>query len=194
MNTTGNETHYNSGSRRLTSLSETEKLIITSGKLLVIDQFMLSNEQFSSLLSASQQEVSVEEAVLRFGGLVVNIPNGNYLVFRDPYQMIIVVAPSDDGEPDFSQIIADHDALAEIGKVYVDTRCVVFLDLDTLRDETVLHEYSSLRRRGEDKQARDLIRKQGGAVRYGFSSVGDELIAHSSADNKILALWPLRNK
>ncbi|MCC6933987.1 MAG: hypothetical protein IT292_12185 [Deltaproteobacteria bacterium] len=168
-------------------------MTITSGKLIIIDQFMLSNKQFHAMIAPGYEEANIREAVKRYCGFYVELPLGEYSVYRDPYQMIIVLAPLENGEPDFSSIIDNHDELKASGKIFIDTRCVAFLDEDLLKDGVLLKEFTTLRLRGEDKQARDLIRNNGGAVRYGFSSVGDELTVHLSDDGKIVALWPQRS-
>ena len=43
---------------------------------------------------------------------------------------------------------------------------------------------------GQDKACRDLLRDNGGAVRYGFRRDGDELVVFQVPGADIICLWP----
>ena len=168
---------------------EGEKLEVRSGYVVAIDQFMLSNSQFLGALATSKDSNTTADVVKSYGGSLWSLTNGTYRVHRDPFQTVIIVAPSvSEEEPDFDALIAEHENMTLIGKVYVDTRCVVIVDQDLLFNEELIGDYISLRRKGADKPARDLLREHGAAVRYGFSNLGDELGVYRQGDN--VAMWP----
>lgn len=184
-----------------------ERLKVSSGLVLVIDQFMLSNKQFLAQIKSpsdadSAQEVGLVEAAAMFGGCALEIEKGTYKVFRDPVQNIIALermgetpAEKEDEEAespgfDFEPILNAKGNLTPVSHVFIDTRCLVFIDADFLVDQSSMAEYGKLRHERQDKQARDLLRKNGGAVRYGFNRYGDELGVFRLHDEGLLALWP----
>ena len=50
--------------------------------------------------------------------------------------------------------------------------------------------YEQYQSGGQEKACRDLLRDNGGAVRYGFHRFGDELGVYNIADEDIVCLWP----
>jgi hypothetical protein len=185
-----------------------EHLQVFGNKVLVIDQFMLANDQFLTQLGEIDPErQSGNELQLlaqKYGGCVLSMPQGVYRVYRDPMENIIVLCPGGEAPPDsgstnasekdavfdFSPLINAKGNLAPIHHVYVDTRCLVFLDASLLFDQELVDQYRGFRNQGKDKEARDLLRSHGGAVRYGFNRYGDELGVFSLPEDNIIALWP----
>ncbi len=186
-----------------------ENLEISSGKLVLIDQFMLANEQFLSRLSFQRDDSNeLQDLVEKFGGCILSVNPGTYLVYRNPVETTIVLAHQpalENGdlsltgekgycsvaeEFDFAPILKAKGRNEPLCHVFVDTRCLVFLDTNLLFDQPLLHEYKSLRRQGMDKRARDLLRSKGAAVRYGFNRYGDELGVFFIEQGKLIALWP----
>ena len=53
-----------------------------------------------------------------------------------------------------------------------------------------MKKYKQLWFSGQDKACRDLLRDNGGAVRYGFQRYGDELGIYLVPDENLVALWP----
>lgn len=181
-----------------------ERLEVSSGFFVAIDQFMLGNEQFLSQLEQSggsgNDVRAVKEllspVVKKFGGSLIATPAKKLSVQRDPYKTLIYLVPVDETEidpatiPPVDTVLNARESARCCGRVFVDTRCIVFLDARFLLERDLLIEYQTLRRRGEDKRARDLIRENGGAVRYGFQKYGDELGVFDIPDLKVTALWP----
>jgi hypothetical protein len=54
----------------------------------------------------------------------------------------------------------------------------------------LLERYQQLWFSGQDKTARDLLRDNGGAVRYGFRRDGDELGVYQIPGEDVICLWP----
>jgi len=163
-------------------------LEITSGYIVAIDQFMLANGQFVAALPSDGQDIDrVREAVCNFGGCCFEIENGTLYVTRDAYQKAIVASQEDVLSID--DIALKGDELFSVGKVFVDTRCVVLCDVKILFDSALLEKYAELRARGGDKPARDLLRENGCAVRYGFMPYGDEFTAYVTRDRKAAAFY-----
>jgi len=190
-----------------------ERLRVSTGTVVIIDQFMLANEQFLSALSACSAadgdgaDLAVNEPLLRqsvenYGGAVVKLPVGTVYVCRDPQARIMLLFPVQDAQDihrgyaaetiDISSGLEKGTAPQPIAKVFVDTRCLVFADWGLLADGHSVAEYADLRRRGEDKRARDILREKGAAIRYGFNRYGDELGVFEvkfEGENSV-ALWP----
>jgi hypothetical protein len=148
----------------------------------------------------------------RYGGGICRLTPGDYLLYRDPVQQVIVVYPEHlkgGGVPKSNrakngnkrpveavlpQVI--ESALENIDQhktkfyVFVDTRCLVFIDLDLFEDAACIEQYRTLRKKGKDKSARDLIRSKGGAVRYGFNHYGDELAVAINQQPECVLIWP----
>ena len=71
----------------------------------------------------------------------------------------------------------------------IDTRCVAMVDRELLDDGNLLQKYQQLWFGGQDKACRDLLRDNGGAVRYGFHRQGDDLGIYSVEDEDVICLW-----
>ncbi len=173
--------------------SPSEKLIIKSGHIVIIDQFMLANQQFLKLLPAdSNDSDAIKNATSKFGGIYFETNSGEYEVVRDIYQKAILAAMLDENlNPVFTidDITIKGDELFSLGHVFIDTKCLVMCDRDILFNQELLSKYSELRASGQDKQARDLIRKNGCAVRYGFSPDSDRLTVNISREKNVIALF-----
>ena len=152
-----------------------ERIAIESGYLVLIDQFMLANPQFhkqiSKLVDSGPEE---KDAVIRkYGGAVVEVEPGNYRILRNPYSLKIIIHKSSEEDIDPEEIAAN--ATSEQGDIYIDTRCLAMIDRELLDDIQLLEKYQQLWFADEEKACRDLLRDNGGAVRYGFQRFGDEL-------------------
>lgn len=180
-----------------------ERLEIHSGWVLIIDQFMLGNSQFLSRIrevraGASDfqgREAQVKETVQAYGGCLLSLPYGTYQVHRAPERSLMFVAPRSETNGSapgdlLDQVWKQREGSIATGQVFVDTRCLVFVDMELLLDDGTLREYAKLRQRGDDKQARDMLREYGATVRYGFNPRGDELGIYEVTSPRGLALWP----
>lgn len=181
----------NRGRRNPTQAAESgnlrERIAVESGHLVMIDQFMLANQQFISAIQEviDEDPSKKDEIVKRFGGSVIDLDPGTYRIARDPFKFTIVVHPED---AEFDQESLDKESSSSEGKVYVDTRCLAMIDRELLDDSELLVKYQELWFAGQDKACRDLLRDNGGAVRYGFNRHGDELGVHKVDD--CVCLWP----
>lgn len=166
-----------------------ERIAIESGYLVLIDQFMLANPQFCEKLMNVVDEApeAKDEIINQYGGTVVNLEPGTYRIERDPYAFTIVI--HNDGEEVEMSNIAEE-ASDNLGRVFVDTRCLAMIDRELLDDHGLLEKYNSLWFGGQEKACRDLLRDNGGAVRYGFRRYGDELGVYTAPDSDIVCLWP----
>ncbi len=168
----------------------TERLRVSSGAVSVIDQYMLANAQFFVQLQGTANEGSFSmaerRAVEKYGGCSFELKPGEYTVYRYPQDSIMIITPRvksgneslpqiQEAEELLNSVCTEIEELAPLGSVYVDTRCVVFIDAALLRDATLMSHFAELRHEGQDKEARDLLRENGAAVRYGFNREGDEL-------------------
>lgn len=171
-----------SGNRR-------ERIAIESGSLVMIDQFMLANPQFIEKLRAIMDEApEVKDQLIEdYGGSVVDLEPGTYRIERDPFAFSIVVHP-EGKTPDVKNL--SKEATEKLGHVYVDTRCVAMIDRELLDDSSLLEKYQQLWFSGQDKACRDLLRDNGGAVRYGFQRYGDELSIYAVPEGDVICLWP----
>lgn len=171
-----------SGNRR-------ERIAIESGALVLIDQFMLANPQFieklSSILDSGSE--AKDELIQSYGGCVVNVEPGTYRIERDPFAYSIVVHP-EGSELNSKEVIKE--ASESKGRVFVDTRCLAMIDRELLDDTALLERYQQLWFGGQDKACRDLLRDNGGAVRYGFNRFGDELSIATVPGADVVCLWP----
>lgn len=171
-----------SGNRR-------ERIAVESGYLVMIDQFMLANPQFIGALTQIIDEAPArkDEVIAKFGGCVVEVEPGTYRIERDPFALAIVIHP--EGE----EITIDRVTAKRVepkGQLFVDTRCLAMIDRELLDDASLLEKYQQLWFGGQDKACRDLIRDNGGAVRYGFQRGGDELVISKVSEENIVCLWP----
>ena len=166
-----------------------ERIAVESGHLVFIDQFMLANPQFIdrllTVIDASAEEK--DKLIQDYGGCVVDVEPGTYRIERDPFAFSIVVHPEG--------FRAEGESLPELatmsrGHVFVDTRCLAMVDRELLDDSSLLQKYQELWFAGEDKACRDLLRDNGGAVRYGFQREGDELGIYSIPGENVICLWP----
>ena len=123
-----------------------------------------------------------------FGGSVIEVEPGTYRIDRDPFQYIVVIHPEGENAGDTKELRIN--ATEERGEVFIDTRCLAMIDRELLDDSELLQKYQQLWFGGQDKACRDLIRDNGGAVRYGFQRYGDELQVYSVPGKDIVCLWP----
>ncbi len=178
----GRRRQVNSGNKR-------ERIQIESGFLVVIDQFMLANPQFIEKIEAVVDEgpEKKDEIVAQYGGAVIEIEPALYRIERNPFTATVVIhqeggLPSPD---DLKELVSE-----ELAHVLVDTRCMAMIDRELLDDFDLLEKYRDLWLSGEEKACRDLLRDNGGAVRYGFQRLGDELSIYFDQDENLVALWP----
>ena len=165
--------------------NQRERISIESGDLVLIDQFMLANGQFIDKMAAI---IEVKNQVIReFGGKVISVTRGTYRIERDPFAYTIVVHPEGDALPATDAV---KEASELLGEVNIDTRCLAMLDRELLDDNSLLERYQQLWFSGQDKTARDLLRDNGGAVRYGFRRDGDELGVYQIPGEDVICLWP----
>jgi len=152
---------------------------------------MLANGQFIEKMAAIvDEDAEVKNNVIReYGGKVISVTRGTYRIERDPFAYTIVVHPEGDALP-------ANDAVKEaselLGEVNIDTRCLAMLDRELLDDNSLLERYQQLWFSGQDKTARDLLRDNGGAVRYGFRRDGDELGVYqtlSASGQRTSRIW-----
>lgn len=87
------------------------------------------------------------------------------------------------------QMIGDKSDASELGRIFIETRCLVFIDAHHLRDPDLIHRYKELRDLRDDKAARDLLREYGAAVRYGFNRRGDNLGIFKLGQPDSFGLW-----
>lgn len=156
---------------------------------MLIDQFMLANPQFIDKLKDIMDEGSEakDRLIADFGGAVVELKPGTYRIERDPFAFSIVVHM--EGErPEAAEL--EERATENVGNVFVDTRCLAMIDRELLDDSVLLDKYQQLWFSGQDKACRDLLRDNGGAVRYGFHRHGDELGVYCTPEEDMVCLWP----
>lgn len=185
----------NSGNRRFPRQesyeggNSRERIAVESGSLLLIDQFMLSNSDLIAEYSEIIDEApETKNALLKkYGGIVVDLEPGTYRIERNPYEFSIIIHPEDDSIS--SEELKEEDT-ENMGLVFVDTRCIAMVDRELLDDTGLLKKYQQLWNSGQDKACRDLLRDNGGAVRYGFSRNNDELQVRKIDDRNIIGLWP----
>ena len=169
--------------------NQRERISIESGDLVLIDQFMLANGQFIDKMAAIiDEQAEVKNQVIReFGGKVISVTRGTYRIERDPFAYTIVVHPEGDALPATDAV---KEASELLGEVNIDTRCLAMLDRELLDDNSLLERYQQLWFSGLDKTDRDLLRDNGGAVRYGFRRDGDELGVYQIPGEDVICLWP----
>lgn len=172
---------FDSGNQR-------ERIAVESGSLVLIDQFMLANPDFIKRFGeVIDESTEVKNGlILEFGGQVVDLEPGTYRIERDPFRYSIIVHP--EGE-DPSELELPKKGKPG-GHVFVDTRCLAMIDRELLDDSGLLEKYQQLWFSGQDKACRDLLRDNGGAVRYGFSRNSDELGVYTAPKDNIVCLWP----
>jgi hypothetical protein len=167
-----------------------ERIAVESGYLVLVDQFMLANPQFISKLEEvmDKEPEAKDQVVADFGGVVIELEPGTYRIDRDPFDYIVAVYS--EGEQVGVAKSLRGSATQHRGDVFVDTRCLAMIDRELLDDSELLQKYQQLWFSGQDKACRDLLRDNGGAVRYGFQRYGDELQVYSVPGKDIICLWP----
>jgi hypothetical protein len=168
--------------------NQRERIAVESGSLVLIDQFMLANPEFLSAYSEIIDSPLEDKNALieRFGGVVVDIGPGTYRIARDPFKLTIIVHP--EGEVCNAEDFQDGEL--EGHTLFVDTRCIVMVDRELLDDSGLLEKYNQLWFSGQDKACRDLLRDNGGAVRYGFSRNSDDLKVVTHPETAAIGIWP----
>lgn len=166
-----------------------ERIAVESGSLVFIDQYMLANADFVTKYSKIIDESPETKTKLleEFGGKTVEIEPGTYRIDRNPYDYSILIYP------EYEQIKTNEFKrldITEVGVVLIDTRCIAMIDKELLDDSALLKKYQQLWEDGQDKACRDLLRDNGGAVRYGFSRDSDDLLIFVSSDKNAVGLWP----
>ncbi len=171
--------------------NQRERIAIESGDLVLIDQFMLANPQFIEKMAALVDEDTAvkNQLIAEYGGRVLQVERGTYRIERDPFALTIVVHP--EGESSETSELC-REATESLGEVNIDTRCLAMLDRELLDDGALLERYQQLWFSGQDKACRDLLRDNGGAVRYGFRRDGDELGIYQVPGQDVICLWPAR--
>ena len=186
----GSRRRGRSADPRQSSVSGTqrERIAVESGQLVLIDQFMLANpnlvDRLIEMVEADPQQKT--ELIQYYGGQVVGLTPRTYRIEKDPFAQSIIIHPED--------IEVDSASLQEkvrtsLGHVLIDTRCVAMVDRELLDDGNLLQKYQQLWFGGQDKACRDLLRDNGGAVRYGFHRQGDDLGIYSVEDEDVICLW-----
>jgi hypothetical protein len=151
---------------------------------------MLANPQFiEKMASVIDESAEVKsEIISEYGGKVITVTCGTYRIERDPFAYTIVVHPEGDSLESPAELVKD--ATDTVGEINVDTRCLAMLDRELLDDSSLLERYQQLWFSGQDKACRDLLRDNGGAVRYGFRRDGDELGIFQVPGEDVICLWP----
>jgi hypothetical protein len=151
---------------------------------------MLANPQFIEKMAAAIDESAEvkSEVISEYGGRVISVTCGTYRIERDPFAYTIIVHPEGDAVDSSAEVVKD--ATSTIGEINVDTRCLAMLDRELLDDSSLLERYQQLWFSGQDKACRDLLRDNGGAVRYGFRRDGDELGIYQVPGEDVICLWP----
>lgn len=169
--------------------NQRERIAVESGNLVLIDQFMLANPQFIEKMTQNPDADMAErnEYIKKFGGATVALEPGTYRIDRDPFAYTIVIHPE---ELEFDLQELKQRAGDCLGKVFIDTRCIAMFDRELLDDADLLHKYQDLWFKEEEKACRDLLRDNGGAVRYGFQRYGEELSVHVLTEENIVCVWP----
>jgi hypothetical protein len=186
--------HHRHGRRHPRQSAESgnqrERIAIESGDLVLIDQFMLANPQFiEKIAGALDESAEVKTDLIKeYGGTVINVTCGTYRIERDPFAYTIIVHPEDESVEAAPEVVKE--ATESVGEINVDTRCLAMLDRELLDDSSLLERYQQLWFSGQDKACRDLLRDNGGAVRYGFRRDGDELGIFQVPGADIICLWP----
>ncbi len=170
---------------------QSEPVRIESGQLLVIDQYMLGNPQFLEGLEKTGNDAST---VQDYGGLTLEMIPGTWRVYRFARERAFLLCPESVPENDVlssaDSLVAGNVSQEEVGRVFIETRCVVFLDAELVFSGKITGEFVRLRRLGKDKEARDFLRQNGAAVRYGFDQDFDELRVGVLPPSGYIALTP----
>lgn len=167
-----------------------EQISISSGKVFVLDQFLLGSSLFSEALTQLEDSSELSALIERFGGAVVDVESGTFDVHRNVDRRCVWLAPKgmDNEVPDFIEVAREVSTGSEPG-VEVHSRCIVIGDLSLLSDEAQMKSFCELRARGREKDARDFLRAAGAAVRYGFDRFGEKLGVVSQKDDFPFGLY-----
>lgn len=173
--------------------NDAERLMVNSGAIVAVDQYMLTQDRFLSQLPTGFSEAL--EATRQHGGELIELPAGEYNVHRDANQQIVLIYPRGNANGVTAPELLDEEelitAFKRIGTVFIETRCLVLLDVGSLIEGELSKEYRTIWGSKEQKRARDLVRENGGAVRYGFSPMSDLLGVFRHRSGDVLALWPV---
>jgi hypothetical protein len=164
--------------------NERERLEVVSGKVIIADQFALVNPL---LIDLTPEQLLGK--LTDFGCVVTDLEIGSYSVLRNPFEQKVLVCPLGSVKEDFSFSPADF---SSVGTVEVDTRCLILFDANLLTDSEFLSDFRSSWAQGGNgqKQARDLMRELGGAVRYGFSKQFEQLsVGVDSSSKERIGIW-----
>ena len=175
---TPEERNYRSGG------NERERLEVTSGLVIVADQFILANPLLKDL-----DTNQFKNKLPQFGATSTSLENGTYGVLRNPYDKKVLIAPLGSVNDDFVFVAEDF---SSVGQVEVDTRCLIIFDAVLLNDLEFMSDYRKCWSEGVDgqKKSRDLVRTKGGAVRYGFSRQFETLsVGVDKTTNERLGIW-----
>jgi hypothetical protein len=158
--------------------------------MVLIDQFMLANPQFVERLEGlvDSEPTAKDDLVREFGGQVVEVEPGTYRIERDPFAASIVIHQGNEGSESPATMV--EQATEGAGTVFVDTRCLAMIDRELLDDAALIQKYQELWFNNQEKACRDLLRDNGGAVRYGFSRFSDDLIVSRVPGDNVVCLRP----
>jgi hypothetical protein len=150
---------------------------------------MLANPQFITRLKEVMDSgvEKKDELIKDYGGCIVELAPGTYKIDRDPFAYSIAVHPD---EYEKGTVEINRVTCKKLGQVLIDTRCLAMVDRELLDDQALLEKYQQLWFSGQDKLCRDLIRDNGGAVRYGFNRNGDDLAVFQLSGEEVIYLWP----
>ena len=170
--------------------------------------FRSANDQFLAAVKTGVDSglhfEQLKSAIERYGGSIINFTPGMVTIYRDAFEALMVLEhqSSNPEEPltaeksraalsdEIKERINHTEHSALLGRVYLDTRCVLFFDADLLQNAELISKYKELRRSGKEKEGRDFLRDHGAAVRYGFNRQGDELGVFRIVEDKVVALRP----
>lgn len=168
-----------------------EKLSLSSGRLLIIDQFLLSQKPFVEAFAGAPNLQTATD----FGASLIDLEAANYFVSRSPLDQMMCVSSSEVSDEDVDRLKSMSAESLTDSPVIIDTRCVVFIDAALIDSGEVMTEYRKVRETRGEKAARDFLRERGAAVRYGFNRLGDKLKIGQAAlsGRKYLLLTPDEN-
>ncbi len=158
-----------------TPQSSTERVEVTSGIVVCMDQFMLSNPDFVNSLPKDFNPQSptfvadVNAACEKFGGVAVKMNPGVFTVFREPYEGVLSLF-SEYSKDDIDLDVLDdlRDTTEAIGVLVIDTRRIGVCDVSLCYKDRLMEECRKLRRENDSKGSRDLLRESGASIRYSF--------------------------
>lgn len=177
-----------------TPQSSTERVEVTSGIVVCMDQFMLSNPDFVNALPKDfnpQSPNFVEEvnnACNKFGGVAVKMNPGVFTVFREPYEGLLSLF-SEYSKDDINLDVLDElrDNGESIGDLTIDTRRIGVCDVSLCYKDRLMEECRKLRRDKDSKGSRDLLRESGASIRYSFDKrPGERLVVFFDKKKEIL--------